>query len=85
MFFLLKKYHSSDHVFVTDAENFHPPIFRAALANPEHWVSWIVMYIDNNNEDLIWSTLHKNTGWRRYFVLRKSFVAYSEVISVNFM
>jgi Dolichyl-phosphate-mannose-protein mannosyltransferase len=77
MFYLLTKYHFSDRAFITDAENFHPPLFRAALANPERWVSWIVMYDDKNTEDLVWYTLHKHTGWRRYFVLRKSFVAYT--------
>ena len=74
MFYLLTQYHFSDRAFITDAEGSQ---FVEALANPAHGVTWIVLNDDaGNNADLISAALRSSKEWRRYFVLRKSFVAH---------
>lgn len=74
MFYLLTQYHFNDRSFITDAEGSR---FTKALANPAQWVTWIVLNDDaGNNADRISTALRNSKGWRRYFVLRKSFVAH---------
>jgi hypothetical protein len=77
MFYLLTKYNFADRVFITDAEGTQ---FTAALAHPAHWVTWIVLNSGNHSGDILWNTLHKNNGWRRCFVLRKSFATHRSII-----
>jgi hypothetical protein len=77
MFYLLTKYHFSDHVFVTDANGAQ---FAEALARPQDWVTWIVVSSGSgNNTDLIWASLHRRQDWRHYFILRKTFPAHHSV------
>jgi hypothetical protein len=74
MFYLLTKYHFSDHAFVTDANG---PQFTAALARPQDWVTWIVVSSGSSgNSDPIWTSLRRREDWRHYFVLRKTFPAH---------
>jgi hypothetical protein len=74
MFYLLTQDHFPDDAFVTDANG---PQFAHALAHPERRVKWIVMNSGAGNaEDRIWTTLHNRKDWRRYFVLRRTFVVH---------
>jgi dolichyl-phosphate-mannose-protein mannosyltransferase len=71
MFYLLTKDGFPDDSFITDANG---PQFKEALAAPEKWVTWIVMDSDaSNGASEIWTTLHRNMQWQRYFILRKTF------------
>jgi len=74
MFYLLTKYHFPDHVFVTDANGAQ---FTKALARPQNWVTWIVVNSGSDDQDLVWTPLHRRQDWRHYFVLRKTFPANS--------
>lgn len=56
-----------DHAFITDADAVE---FPPALAQPQRWVTWIVMASQSANVDLVWSELQARHDWRRYFVLR---------------
>jgi dolichyl-phosphate-mannose-protein mannosyltransferase len=71
MFYLLTEYGFPDRAFITDANGAQ---FTRALAEPQRWVTWIV--INNgldNSQDPLWGALHRQSAWRRYFVLRKTF------------
>ena len=71
MFYLLTEYGFPDRAFITDANGAQ---FTRALAEPQRWVTWIV--INNglgNSQDPLWTALHRNSAWRRYFVLRGTF------------
>lgn len=71
MFFLLTEYGFPDRAFITDANGAQ---FTRAVAEPQRWVTWIV--INNglgNSQDPLWRALHRNSAWRRYFVLRGTF------------
>ena len=70
MFYLLTKYHFSDHVFVTDANGVQ---FTEALGRPQDWVTWIVVNAGSTDRNLIWTSLRRRQDWRRYFILRKTF------------
>lgn len=71
IFYLLTKYRLPDDSLITDANG---PQFQGALAAPQKWVTWIVIDSDvSNGVSEIWTTLHRHTGWRSYFVLRKTF------------
>jgi hypothetical protein len=79
MFYLLTEYHFSERDFITDTEGSQ---FTEALAHPASRVTWIIMSPGTgtgSNEDLVWAALHNSNEWRRYFVLRKSFVAHRSV------
>ncbi len=71
MFYLLTEYGFPDRAFITDANGAQ---FTRALADPQRWVTWIVL---NNglgsHEDPLWGALHRQSAWRRYFVLRETF------------
>jgi hypothetical protein len=68
MFYLLTNHHFPDGAFVTDTNGSQ---FERALAHPERWVRWVVMDSDaTNGASAIWTSLHRRTAWRRYFVLR---------------
>ena len=71
MFYLLTEYGFPDRSFITDANGTQ---FTRALADPQRWVTWIVINngIDNS-QDPLWSALHQQSAWRRYFVLRETF------------
>ena len=78
MFYLLTKYHFADKSFITDANGAQ---FDEALAHPAHWVTWIVMNPGSGgNESRVWSVLQNRRDWRRYFVLRKTFLAHHSAI-----
>lgn len=71
MFYLLTKYGFPDRAFITDANGAQ---FTRAVAEPQRWVTWIV--INNgldNSQDPLWGALHRQSAWRRDFVLRETF------------
>jgi hypothetical protein len=71
MFYMLTRDRFPDRSLITDANG---PQFKAALAAPQQWVTWIVMDSNaDNGVSQIWAVLHKHTDWRRYFVLRRTF------------
>ncbi len=71
IFFMLTKDRFADDSLITDANG---PQFEGALAAPQKWVTWIVMDSDaSNGVSQVWATLHQHTGWRSYFILRKTF------------
>jgi hypothetical protein len=71
MFYMLTKDRFPDDSLITDANG---PQFTDALAVPQNWATWIVMDSDSSNGvSEIWTTLHRHTGWRKYFFLRKAF------------
>jgi hypothetical protein len=57
-----------DHIFITDADALE---FPAALAQPQRYVTWIVMASRSANDDVVWDALSRRRDWRRYFVLRQ--------------
>jgi hypothetical protein len=57
-----------DHIFITDADALE---FPAALAQPQRFVTWIVMASRSANDDVVWDALSRRRDWRRYFVLRQ--------------
>lgn len=70
IFYLLTSHRLSDHSLITDANG---PQFAGALAQPQRWVTWIVMDSNAlNGKSQIWMALHGRQDWRRYFVLRKT-------------
>jgi hypothetical protein len=70
IFYLLTAHRLPDHALITDANG---PQFAGALADPQRWVTWIVMDSDaSNGMSQIWTTLHGQQGWRRYFVLLRT-------------
>lgn len=71
MFYMLTRDRFPDRSLITDANG---PQFRAALAAPQRWATWIVMDSNaQNGVSQIWAALHKRTDWHRYFVLRQAF------------
>lgn len=69
IFYLLTSHRFSDRSLITDANG---PQFAGALAQPQRWVTWIVMNSDaNDGSSQIWEDLHGRLAWRRYFVLRR--------------
>jgi hypothetical protein len=82
MFYMLTEYHFTDRTFITDAEGSQ---FAKALAHPAHSVTWIVVNAGaSNNQDPLWIALHKSNEWRRYFVLRHSFIAHQRSIGTGY-
>jgi Dolichyl-phosphate-mannose-protein mannosyltransferase len=70
IFYLLTSHSFSDRSLITDANG---PQFTGALAQPQRWVTWIVMDSDvTNGKSQIWADLHGRLDWRRYFVLRRT-------------
>jgi len=70
IFYLLASHRLADRSLITDANG---PQFAGALAQPQRWVTWIVMDSNAvNGKSQIWMALHARQGWRRYFVLRRT-------------
>jgi Dolichyl-phosphate-mannose-protein mannosyltransferase len=71
MFYLLTDYGFPDRAFITDANGAQ---FTRALGDPQRWVTWIVLNNGlDNGQDPLWGALHRQSAWRRYFVLRETF------------